>query len=85
MQQTNAGDILPSIFFSLHIKNLEFLLLSRNRPMTRDEKRRLGQNIGKMSPEDVNQIIQILREMNGSEWNTSAEQLEFDLDAQVSK
>lgn len=82
MQPKIAGLLCPfSFFLCLHFHS--GLFVEYFSPMTFEEKRRLGQNIGKMPPENVNHIIQIVKEMNGAGEGGSEDDLEFDVDAQV--
>lgn len=51
------------------------------RPMTVEEKRQLGYDLGLLPPEHLNEVIQIISEKD-PKYNANSEEVEVDLDAQ---
>lgn len=50
--------------------------------MSIEEKRHLGQNLGKLPPENLSHVIQIIAQRNPS-FNINSDEVEVDIDAQV--
>lgn len=53
-----------------------------SRAMSKEEKRQLGQSLGRLPPEKLSKAIQIIAQENPS-LNTFADQVEIDIEAQV--
>lgn len=51
--------------------------------MSKEEKRQLGQSLGRLPPEKLSKAIQIIAQENPS-LNAFADQVEIDIEAQVS-
>lgn len=50
--------------------------------MSIEEKRHLGHSLGRLPPDNLNHVIQIIAQKN-PEFNATADEVEVDIDAQV--
>jgi hypothetical protein len=53
-----------------------------SRAMSIEEKRHLGHSLGRLPPDNLNHVIQIIAQKN-PEFNATADEVEVDIDAQV--
>ncbi|GBG65178.1 hypothetical protein CBR_g49972 [Chara braunii] len=64
------------------LEDLKGMTMSKCRPMTIEEKRQLGHNLGKLPPDRLNRVIQIIAQSNPN-FDMKGDEVEVDIDAQT--
>ncbi|XP_058092357.1 transcription factor GTE1-like isoform X3 [Magnolia sinica] len=77
-----ARDISNELYeLDLHLEELREMVVQKCRKMTREEKRKLGSGLSRLSPEDLNKALEIIAQKNPS-FQATAEEVDIDMDAQ---
>ncbi|OVA08687.1 Bromodomain [Macleaya cordata] len=67
----------------LHLEELREMVVQKCSKMSAEEKRKLGFDLSRLSPEDLNKALEMIAQKNQN-FQATAEEVDIDMDAQVS-